>query len=169
MSSAPLWPNERRSRSGSKKRWTVNKRDCRGWGSYVEEENDRKESFVSWIQNYTDKSQVNLNPTSFTLYPLLVTILFFTEVAKRKQITWPRYVVAYLNFDFVPTLALNSSYGNTKYEMCFHRNARSIMRDENFKLLQKLVGNCMSMKVDIEEKNAELDETMNVKGAPFDK
>lgn len=89
----------------------------------------------------SEKSQVNLKPTSFIFDPLHVTFLNFTKEASSEHITSLLSVVSCLPVDFVPTVECNSYYEDTQYSMHSHRNARPTSRHEKFKGLHGCIVN----------------------------
>lgn len=76
----------------------------------LEKIHDGEEYFVSLINIYREKSQVNLKPKQFNFYPLHVTLPNFKEEERREQINSGRTFVACLRINFLPTVELNSSY-----------------------------------------------------------
>ena len=104
---------------------------------------DGVKSFVSLLQVYSDKSQVNLKPTSFTFYPLHITLLNFTEEERREQITSRRSVVAYLPVEFLPVVEEDESYEVTRYGITSWKKSHSIRRHDKLSCLHECVEKCV--------------------------
>lgn len=64
--------------------------------SWRTKQRDGEESFVGFLQLYSDKSQTSMKSSAFSLYPFHATLLNLTEDARREQIVSGRSVVAYL-------------------------------------------------------------------------